>query len=1015
MSAEEILRGLSTFVSPGGVFEIRVFGSRGAPNGGFFDDLQKAAEVAHRLDQSRSNDGVYFTINPVNPDLLARYCNKMCQGRNANLTKEQDVLKREWMLVDIDIRDKLQGISSRDSEHDEALAEAAKLKDRLTKDWNWPQPVMADSGNGAHLLYKIDLPNSEEAKNLVKGALEALEYISKHPRLKIDSAPHDAGRITKVYGTWNRKGDEVGDRRHRQSKLLSVPEKIDTLSEKQLKDLVSLHEMAVGSKEPEPQSQPARAGIGIIEDMPKWLTEHNLPWKNTKPAKNGGTSYILKECPGCHNTDNNCHVSKYPDGGQHAACKHDSCPIKDWPSFRKIVEPEFYQELERRRQSRQERDQNRRKRTELPDLSLDELCKVIIQGSGDKKVEVHVFSPDKAADSICQRFDIVTTEDDKIWVYRDGYYSTAWWIEIADLVNNVCGDLYLTKSRKELEAKVHSKTRVKEEIFYKNPYLLCCKNCTIDLTTGEVLEHSPEHYLNSPSAFVYDPTAWPEAFIQLLDESCFNDVDRMTLIDWLVATCCMVSFEYILFLTGGGSNGKKMYEDVLAAMFPTATEHVGLAELIKERFVIGQLKLARTNVFNETNVDRAATERVKSLSAGDMQSSDVKNQRLRVIFRPFLQLIFDTNSMPRFNDSSYGFRRRFTRVKMPFTFKDNPSSDPKKFEKKADPTLGERLVSEKNMSGVLNLIIARAPDIVKSRRITRRENDYEEYERDAHSFNLFVEDFIDFNVACRDDVDYRIAADELYGHFKEYIKFGGSPMSKFSFSRKIGELNKMPSVSIRVGTSFVRGFKGLKFKLDKFQERQELEAKRILCDDCDDLVTSYTGENTDTGEGVCNEVTSVTSYKEIKHRVKDKALYREEFRPGHHATRHILPTDSEKDIESREPKNDIKRQKVTSIRDESEGKTEKDPFRWLRITKTCEFQGKTYNEGEKVRVPLSVAKNLCGTIEERFDTCTACGKHIKIDPAQARGGLCKECFRGQEAEDLDSSACGSQHALQDLR
>ena len=34
----------------------------------------------------------------------------------------------------------------------------------------WPAPVVIDSGNGAYLLYRIDLPNDDQATALVKAA-----------------------------------------------------------------------------------------------------------------------------------------------------------------------------------------------------------------------------------------------------------------------------------------------------------------------------------------------------------------------------------------------------------------------------------------------------------------------------------------------------------------------------------------------------------------------------------------------------------------------------------------------------------------------------------------------------------------------------------------------------------------------------------------------------------------------------------------------------------------------------
>ena len=38
----------------------------------------------------------------------------------------------------------------------------------------WPDPVAGDSGNGWHLLYRIDLPNDADAASLLKKVLQAL-------------------------------------------------------------------------------------------------------------------------------------------------------------------------------------------------------------------------------------------------------------------------------------------------------------------------------------------------------------------------------------------------------------------------------------------------------------------------------------------------------------------------------------------------------------------------------------------------------------------------------------------------------------------------------------------------------------------------------------------------------------------------------------------------------------------------------------------------------------------------
>jgi hypothetical protein len=103
---------------------------------------------------------------------------------------------------------------------------AGVVLDYLTAQ-GWPQPVSADSGNGIHLLYSIDLPNDDSSRDLVKGSLEALAARFDDGAVKIDRSVHNAGRIVKLHGTVANKGDNIPEAPWRLSKLHTVPERIN--------------------------------------------------------------------------------------------------------------------------------------------------------------------------------------------------------------------------------------------------------------------------------------------------------------------------------------------------------------------------------------------------------------------------------------------------------------------------------------------------------------------------------------------------------------------------------------------------------------------------------------------------------------------------------------------------------------------------------------------------------------------------------------------------------------------
>ena len=94
-------------VDPSSVFEIRALGIPGRwkpfTASGYFDaqHLEAAAETAFTYSYVKKAAGVYITLNPCNPALLARSPNKITDYP-ANTTTDQDILRRNWLYIDID-------------------------------------------------------------------------------------------------------------------------------------------------------------------------------------------------------------------------------------------------------------------------------------------------------------------------------------------------------------------------------------------------------------------------------------------------------------------------------------------------------------------------------------------------------------------------------------------------------------------------------------------------------------------------------------------------------------------------------------------------------------------------------------------------------------------------------------------------------------------------------------------------------------------------------------------------
>ena len=214
-------------IPPDGVFEIRALAGREKRGGYFdFDHIPEAIKAALQLSESKSFDGspfnVYWTLNPVNRDCLSRAANRVVSvGKDFPLTRDSEIIKRFNLLIDCDpVR--TAGVSSTDQEKEAAKATAKGVYDEL-ESRGFSRPLVADSGNGLHLIYRIDAPNIDATTETVKRFLKALAKRHDSPAATVDTSVFNPSRISAAYGTMKRKGDSTESRPHRRTRPLITP------------------------------------------------------------------------------------------------------------------------------------------------------------------------------------------------------------------------------------------------------------------------------------------------------------------------------------------------------------------------------------------------------------------------------------------------------------------------------------------------------------------------------------------------------------------------------------------------------------------------------------------------------------------------------------------------------------------------------------------------------------------------------------------------------------------------
>ncbi|MDO8872294.1 MAG: hypothetical protein Q7V05_06140 [Methanoregula sp.] len=324
---------IARIAGPGQVVEVRALTDQ-YTHSGYFSDHDALVRSVEPLDADGSVHGIYVTLNEVNPALLSRRANriKMRLGKKDSTTSDADILRRRWLPIDIDPL-RPSGVSSTDEEHGLALAKADEIA-RWIAGLGFPDPVRADSGNGAHLLYCIDLPNDEAATALVKACLTTLDVLFSDERVNVDTANFNAARIWKLYGTVSRKGDNTPERPYRRSRILSAPAEMAVVSPEQLRDLVA-------RLPTEQQAQQPTAAKGKGFDLSHWLSDHGVGMRSEKPYS-GGTLYILDQCPFSSAHKDGAFAIQFGSGAIFAGCKHASCGggTQRWRELREQFEPD---------------------------------------------------------------------------------------------------------------------------------------------------------------------------------------------------------------------------------------------------------------------------------------------------------------------------------------------------------------------------------------------------------------------------------------------------------------------------------------------------------------------------------------------------------------------------------------------------------------------------------------------------------------------------------------------------
>lgn len=336
MDKLEVFKTLDIFCPEGELFEIRAIHSskKNCTYSGYFKNHELAWNEIQQFDKDFN---IYFVLNVIN-DVCYSMIQKDKMIFGAENTKDKDIIARRYVLIDLDCVRGEKKISSTKEELNQARMKAHEVRNYLC-DQGFSYPVVACSGSGYHLLYKLDdWANTDENKKIIENFLKALSLLFSDDAVKVDTVVWNAARIDKLYGTIARKGANTIDRPHRLSKIVLVPDEFKPTDKEYF--------IKVSEFLPKEDEKTSTNYNSLREyesfNIDEFIKKHNI--EVAKESIDGDVrKIVLKHCP--FNPEHSA-----PDASLFVArngaigfkCFHSSCSHYTFKDFRLHFDPSAY-------------------------------------------------------------------------------------------------------------------------------------------------------------------------------------------------------------------------------------------------------------------------------------------------------------------------------------------------------------------------------------------------------------------------------------------------------------------------------------------------------------------------------------------------------------------------------------------------------------------------------------------------------------------------------------------------
>lgn len=296
--------------------------------------------------------------------------------------------------------------------------------------------------------------------------------------------------------------------------------------------------------------------------------------------------------------------------------------------------------------------------------------------------------------------------------------------------------------------------------------LVNVQNGVINISTGQLLPHSPHFRFRYVLPVKYDHRAFPSKFLQFLEEVCADDLNKALKALEFYAYCLLPGYpiEKAMTILGRGNNGKSVYLSVLSAFLGKKNiVSIPLQTIAYSRFATAELRNKLANIAGDVsggNLKDTSTFKLLTGGALDYIDAEIKYAQRRPQFVNTAKLLFAFNQLPKSRDQTMAFFRRFEILKF---LQD--------FTGKEDKQLISKLTTDKEMSGLLNLLVRLFIPALAKKETFHQPMTIEEIQ---FEYNLSADPSLAFILErIQADENGQIQVDELYRKLVEFCKEKG--------------------------------------------------------------------------------------------------------------------------------------------------------------------------------------------------------------------------------------------------